>query len=195
MRILIFVITLLLLSTSALAVHEIPLDVSALDISTERGSHNSVIATAQDSQGYIWMASIRGIYVYDGRVARRVLEDVLRETKIRDLRIDGDDVLWVGTNSGVLAYSLENGTPRWYRTNDTPAGLSTRSVNIIYADQKGALWAGTVNGGLHRYEPSFDRFDMVDITPPHPDTQWSVFDIAESPKRDMWLPRGRECSA
>jgi len=187
MRTLIFILTLLLIPQPALAISDIPLDVSVLDISSERGSHNSVIATAQDSQGFIWMASIRGIYVYDGRVARRVLEDVLRETKIRDLRIDDNDILWVGTNSGVLAYSLKNGTPRWYRTNDTPAGLSTKSVNIFYSDQKGSLWAGTVNGGLHRYEPSFDRFDMVDITPPHPDAQWSVFDIAESPKRDMWL--------
>lgn len=187
MRILILVITLLLIPPCALAVQEIPLDVGMLDISTERGSHNSVIATAQDSQGYIWMASIRGIYVYDGRVARRVLEDVLRETKIRDMRIDENDVLWVATNSGILAYSLQSGTPRWYTTNDTPAGQSTRSVNVLYPDQKGALWAGTINGGLHRYEPSFDRFDMVDILPPNPEMPWPVFDISESPKRDTWL--------
>jgi diguanylate cyclase (GGDEF)-like protein len=187
MRILIFVLALLLTPIRSLAAQEIALDVNVLDISTERGSHNSVIATAQDSQGYIWLASIRGIYVYDGREVRRVLEDVLQDTKIRDMHMDKDDTLWVGTNSGVLAYSLHSGTPRWYETNDTPAGRSTKSVNVLYADQKGSLWAGTVNGGLHRYEPSFDRFDMVDIVPPNPDAQWSVFDITESPKRDMWL--------
>ena len=187
MRILIFILTLLLTPSQSLAAQDIPLDVNVLDISSERGSHNSVIATAQDSQGYIWLASIRGIYVYDGRAVRRVLEDVLRETKIRDMRMGKDDTLWVGTNSGVLAYSLGSGTPRWYKTNDTPAGRSTRSVNVLFPDQRGTLWAGTVNGGLHRYEPSFDRFDMVDIVPPDPDEQWSVFDISESPKRDMWL--------
>ena len=195
MRILILVITLLLIPPCALAVQEIPLDVGMLDISTERGSHNSVIATAQDSQGYIWMASIRGIYVYDGRVARRVLEDVLRETKIRDMRIDENDVLWVATNSGILAYSLHNGTPRWYTTNDTPAGLSTRSVNVLYQDQKGSLWAGTINGGLHRYEPSFDRFDMVDILPPNPEMPWPVFDISESLKGIRGWPPSRGYSA
>jgi len=187
MRILIFVLALLITPCRSLAAQEIPLDVNALDISTERGSHNSVIATAQDSQGYIWLASIRGIYVYDGRTVRRVLEDVLRETKIRDMRMGKDDTLWVGTISGVLAYPLRSGTPRWYKTNDTSAGRSTRSVNVLYPDQRGTLWAGTVNGGLHRYEPSFDRFDMVDIVPPNPDGQWSVFDISESPKRDMCL--------
>ena len=125
--------------------------------------------------------------MYDGRAVRRVLEDVLHDTKIRDMRVDKDDTLWVATNSGVLAYPLSSCEPRWYGTSDTPAGKSTRSVNVLYSDQKGSLWAGTVNGGLHRYEPSFDRFDMLDIVPPNPDTQWSVFDITESPKRDMWL--------
>jgi diguanylate cyclase (GGDEF)-like protein len=191
MRTLIVVITLLLLPHNALAIQDIPLDVSMLDISVERNSQNSVIATAQDSHGYIWLASIRGLHVYDGRMVRRVLEDVLHGTKIRDMRIDENDVLWLGTNSGVLAYSLRTSTPRWHRTGETLAGRSTRTVNVLHSDQKGSLWAGTVNGGLHRYEPAFDRFEMVDIIPPNPDKPLSVFDIRVDDQRDMWLATGQ----
>jgi diguanylate cyclase (GGDEF)-like protein len=191
MRILIFILTLLLIPQSALAIPDIPLDVSKLDISFERRSHNSVIASAQDSQGYIWLASIRGLHVYDGRTVRPVLDEVLQGNNIRDIRIDANDVLWVGTNSGVLAYHLATKTPRWYQMAKTPSGLPATSAHIIYQDQKGSLWAGTGNGGLHRYEPSFDKFERIEITPPDPDTSWTVFDIAENAQRDMWLGTGQ----
>lgn len=190
MRTLIFILSLLLIPQPARAIPDIPLDVSKLDISFERGSHNSVIASAQDSQGYIWLASIRGLHVYDGRTFRPVLEEVLKGNNIRDIRIDANDVLWVGTNSGVLAYPLATKTPRWYPMAETPAAIA-QSAHIIYQDKKGSLWAGTGKGGLHRYEPSFDRFERIDIIPPDPDTPWTVFDIAENAQRDMWLGTGQ----
>ncbi|MBU4525998.1 MAG: diguanylate cyclase [Desulfomicrobium sp.] len=191
MRTLIFILSLLLIPPSALAIQDIPLDVSQLDISFERNSHNSVIATAQDSRGFIWLASVRGLHVYDGKTLRPVLGDVLQGTNVGDMLIDGNDVLWVGTNSGILAYSLKTMTPRWYKTTETSAGRSTKFVKVLRVDQKGSLWAGTSHGGLHRYEPSFDRFEMIDISPPDPDGTWTVFDIAESPQRDIWLATGQ----
>lgn len=188
---LIFLLTLLLVPFSALAIQVIHLDVTQVDVSSERNSHNSVIATAQDSQGFIWLASIRGLHVYDGRVLRPVLGDVLKGTNIGDMLIDGNDVLWLGTNSGILAYSLKTMTHRWYATQDIAADRSTKFVKVLHLDGRGALWAGTNNGGLHRYEPSFDRFEMIDISPPDPNAPWTVFDIAESPQRDVWLATGQ----
>jgi diguanylate cyclase (GGDEF)-like protein len=191
MRTLIFALTLLLFPISAPAIQDIPLDVSQVDVSGERNSHNSVIATAQDSRGFIWLASIRGLYVYDGQSLRPVLGDVLQGTNIGAMLIDANDTLWVGTNSGILAYSLNTMTPRWYTTTETSQGRSTKFVKVLRLDQRGSLWAGTSNGGLHRYEPSFDRFEMIDISPPDPDSPWTVFDIAESPQRDIWLATGQ----
>jgi len=191
MLILIFIISLLLIPHHGLAIEDIRLDVGQVDISSERNSHNSVIATAQDSKGFIWLASIRGINVYDRKAMRPVLEDVLQGTNIGDMLIDGNDVLWVGTNSGILAYSLKTMTPRWYTTSGTFAGRSTKFVKILFMDHRGTLWAGTSHGGLHRYEPSFDRFEMIDISPPKPEEPWTVFDIAESPQRDIWLATGQ----
>lgn len=191
MRTLIFVLSLLLFPLSGLAIQDIRLDVSQVDVSAERNSHNSVIATAQDSRGFIWLASVRGLYVYDGKTLRPVLGDVLQGTNVNDMLIDGRDVLWVGTNSGILAYPLETMVPRWYSTRETPAGRPTKFVKVLHLDQKGGLWAGTSNGGVHRYEPSFDRFEMIDISPPDPQGLWTVFDIAESPQRDMWLATGQ----
>jgi len=191
MRTLIFILSLILIPLSALAIQDIRLDVSQVDVSFERNSRNSVIATAQDSRGFIWLASLRGLHVYDGKTLRPVLGDVLQGTNIGDMLIDGNDVLWVGTNSGILAYSLQTLTPRWYTTKETPAGRVTKFVKILRLDQKGSLWAGTNNGGLHRYEPSFDRFEMIDISPPQPENPWTVFDITESPQRDIWLATGQ----
>lgn len=104
MLILIFIISLLLIPHHGLAIEDIRLDVGQVDISSERNSHNSVIATAQDSKGFIWLASIRGMHVYDGK-AMRPVRGRASGTNIGDMLIDGNDVIWVGTNSGILAYS------------------------------------------------------------------------------------------
>ncbi len=187
MYILILSLLLLALPQQALAIQDIPIDVRQIDISTERYSRNSVIDTAQDATGYLWFASIRGLHVYDGNVVRPVLKDVLQGTKIRGIHIDGNDVLWVATNSGILAYSLKNRTSRWHRANDSSEGLASDTVHVIHEDQKGTLWAGTTENGLHRYEPSFDTFKRVDVVPSVSNKKRTILDIREDAHRDMWL--------
>jgi len=187
MYVLILSLLLLALPQQVLAIQDIPIDVRQIDISTERHSYNSVIDTAQDADGHLWFASVRGLHVYDGNVVRPVLADILQGTKIRDIHIDGNDVLWVATNSGILAYSLKNQTPRWHRTNGSTKGLASNTVHVLHEDQRGTLWAGTTENGLHRYEPSFDTFKRVDVVPSVSEKKSNILDIRADVHRDMWL--------
>lgn len=199
MRILVFALLLLIGPGQAAAFEDIPLDVRQVDVSPKRASHNGVFASAQDSDGYIWLASLRGMNVYDGNVVRPVLEDILRGTRIHDIHIDSDDVLWVATNSGVLAYELKTQNYRWHHAGDD-GGLLSNTVHCIYEDKRGTLWVGTANGdsrtggwenesriGLHRYEPSFGRFERVDVLDQASLAKNSIFDIAEDANRNMWV--------
>jgi ligand-binding sensor domain-containing protein len=185
---------------AAAATEDIPFLVRHTDVSTKRGSHNSVFSAARDADGFIWLATLRGVYVYDGYLVRPVLEDVLQGTAINDMRIDSGDVLWLATNSGVLAYPLKTGKPRWHRRGEDNGGLISDTVTTLYEDKRGTVWAGTASGerpndgregapfaGLHRYEPSFDRFELVHAIRQNPEGKISVRDIAEDANRNLWI--------
>jgi ligand-binding sensor domain-containing protein len=174
MRTLILALILLISPFPAGAFDDIPLGVDQIDVSAKRASHNTVIDAAQDSDGYIWLASLPGLYVYDGNLVRPVLGDILGDTRIRELHIDSGDTLWLGTNSGVLSYSLKTRTARWHRETNSTDGLASDTVHAVYEDSRGTLWVGTAirknedpaqtkeaASTLHRYEPSFDRFERT----------------------------------
>jgi diguanylate cyclase (GGDEF)-like protein len=185
---------------AAAAIEDIPFLVRHTDVSPKRGSHNSVFAAARDADGFIWLATLKGVYVYDGHLVRPVLEDVLQGTAVNDMHIDSGDVLWLATNSGVLAYPLKTGKFRWHRSVRGDNGLISNTVTTLFEDRRGTLWAGTASrrhaedggdgdafAGLHRYEPSFDRFEQVDAVRQSPIGKISVRDICEDANRNLWI--------
>jgi diguanylate cyclase (GGDEF)-like protein len=182
---------LLTLSVSAAAIEEIPLDVSRIDVSSERWSHNSVIAAARDFDGYIWLASLRGVNVYDGHSVRPVLEDVLQDNNLNDIHIDSRDTLWVAANAGIVSYSLKTGKHRWYRSDSQ--GLAMESNRLVFEDTRGTLYVGSLkrlpaaSAGLLRYEPSFDEFERVKIFDQSDPKEYAVYDICEDANRNLWL--------
>jgi|GEM_PF-2008189 len=200
MRTLIFALILIITPFAASAFEDIPLGVDQIDVSEKRASHNTVIGAAQDSDGYIWLASLPGLYVYDGNLVRPVLEDVLANARIRDLHIDSGDTLWVGTNFGVLSYSLKTRTARWHRDTNSTDGLASDTAHTIYEDSRGTLWVGTAirknedlaqtkeaTSTLHRYEPSFDRFERTGNLALGPNGSAAILHIREDAHRNMWL--------
>lgn len=199
MRILILALLLLVSPVSAGAFEDIPLGVDRIDVSAKRGSHNTVVAAAQDSDGYIWLASLPGLYVYDGNLVRPVLEDLLKGTRIRDMHMDSGDTLWLATNAGVLSYSLKSHAARWHRDTNSTEGLASDTVHSLFEDSRGTLWLGTASRkhedreqiapdgtGLHRYEASFGRFERVRGLGLEPDDA-AVIDIREDRQRNLWL--------
>ena len=191
MRPIFLVFLLLVLPFSAAAIEDIPLDVSRIDISSERGSHNSVIASARDSEGYLWFASLRGVSVYDGHMVRPVLEDVLQGNNLNDIHIDSHDTLWVAANTGIVAYSLKTGEHTWYRFDSE--GMPLESNRVVFEDKRGTIFVGSfkkrsaTSAGLLRYEPSFDRFEKVNVFDPSSQKDYGVHDICEDSDRNLWL--------
>jgi len=67
----------------------------------------TVYEMAQDSLGYIWLATENGICRYDGQVVKTFKDSILKDNEILDLQIDQWNRIWFKNLSGQIAY-IEN---------------------------------------------------------------------------------------
>jgi len=113
---------------------------------TEQGLPvNSVSATVQDREGYLWVATDGGLARFDG-VRFRVFggEDFpsLQSSRFQSLYASRSGELWIGTRNGGLI-RLNGGTVTTYLDRD---GLPSRNVRSIREDAEGKLWINTISG-------------------------------------------------
>ncbi|MFO1476400.1 MAG: two-component regulator propeller domain-containing protein [Verrucomicrobiota bacterium] len=104
-----------------------------------------ISAILEDASGRVWLGTVqRGLYCWqDGKLTQfpdRALDDRI----IRSLAVDLEGRLWVGTETGLICYDRNLN-----RTNAVP--FPWYETQALHVDKKGAVWAGTSGGGLHRY--------------------------------------------
>ncbi|WP_345006610.1 hybrid sensor histidine kinase/response regulator [Snuella lapsa] len=113
-------------------------------------SQNSVISIAQDSIGYLWLATQDGLNKYDGRSFthyNKQFEDITRTTfsKLGKIYIDKQNRLWIITHSGKLEiYQPENDS---FKHIKLPYNTSS-----IYQDKNLNLYIGTYDKGLFKID-------------------------------------------
>src|SRR6185295_1042729 len=130
--------------------HDVPYYITTV-WHTEQGlPQNSVNATLQDHQGYLWFGTFGGLARFDGE--RFTTFDSVNTPGFGDGRMilalyesrSGD--LWIGTvHGGVIR--LNGGTATTYTERD---GLPSRFVNSIHGDAQGNIWINT-SGGVARF--------------------------------------------
>jgi ligand-binding sensor domain-containing protein len=109
-------------------------------------------AFAQTTDGFLWMATVDGLYRFDGiRFESYSLPPELTSHlgDVRTLMATPDGGLWIGLNYGGTAF-LKDGHITSY---DQSKGLPAGTVFRFAVDQQGTLWAGTITG-LARFEGS-----------------------------------------
>ncbi|MBS0213888.1 MAG: response regulator [Proteobacteria bacterium] len=118
---------------------------------------SSVNAIAQDSQGYLWLATDDGLARFDGvgfRVWRHDPADPgsLPGNLVQALHVDAQGRVWVAMEGHGLAMLLPDGVHfRRYGHDNTPA-LGEDDVFAIDSTPDGALWIGSFGGGLYRMD-------------------------------------------
>ncbi len=105
-------------------------------------SEPNVRSMARDARGAIWMVGLRaGLKVLEnGRLRQAVPASAIPDSTFYTLRLDGDDIVWLGSSSGMYAYS---------RSTDKlwPAPIAGGDfVFHIETDQDGYLWLATRAG-------------------------------------------------
>lgn len=110
---------------------------------------NSIQAILQTRDGFLWLATPRGLVRFDGlhfEVFNRLNMPGMTSDDCRALAQTTDDSLWVATRAGLLRF--QDGQCQRLGAKD---GLSAEEVHLLHASDSGALWIGTPRG-LHRWQ-------------------------------------------
>ncbi|HKL87029.1 MAG TPA: two-component regulator propeller domain-containing protein, partial [Treponemataceae bacterium] len=105
---------------------------------------DTILDVAQDSFGYIWLASYDGLVRFDGETFTVMTPDEGGFTgkSARVIKVAPDGTLWVGTNTAGL-YAQKEGHFLHYGIEE---GLPDLSVRSIAFGNDGSVWVGTTNG-------------------------------------------------
>jgi signal transduction histidine kinase/ligand-binding sensor domain-containing protein len=134
-----------------------------LSDSTSGGSFGPLYV---DPHGRVWFAGLgRGLYWMEHGIAHEVLNEGLPNDEVYSIDGEGDHI-WVGRRSGGLTrLSSGNGTLE-SKTWTTVDGLSQNSVYAVRVTSSGAVWAGTLTGGVNRFaDGQFWHIDEKDGLP------------------------------
>lgn len=121
------------------------------------GNHRQLWDVMQDRSGRLWIATMDGVFSYDGRtfspfelpVVGTAQSSEFTPKMVYCVFEDRDGVLWFGTDgAGVVSY---DGTSKVVYTMQEH-GLCSDRVCVIAQDKRGDLWFGTSDGGVSRYD-------------------------------------------
>jgi ligand-binding sensor domain-containing protein/signal transduction histidine kinase len=139
-----------------------------------------------DADGRIWFARPEGglYWLKDGKF-REVPSGALKKEVIYSIA-GGKNGIWIGRqNGGLTHYEAGAASAKTYTEVD---GLAQNSVYAVYTDQHGAVWAGTLSGGVSQFrEGKFSTYTTSDGLLSN-----TVTSILESANGTMWFgtPKG-----
>ena len=119
----------------------------------------NVTSIAQTPDGYLWLATPRGLVRFDGvRFVLMDLDSRLRRGLWR-VYVSRDGALWMCIDRGGLG-RLKDGKLTLYTTEN---GLPSNRVRTVYEDRQGSFWIGTFDQGLVKLKDGvFSHFTVRD---------------------------------
>jgi len=156
----------------------------------------TVMATLQDSQGFVWLGTEDGLVRFDGRrlhryAARHGTVDALPGNFIWAIVEDARQDLWIAVKDGGLA--------RWHRRSDSftayrhdpnkTDSLASDAVRNVLVDRRGRIWAGTSDAGVDILDAVSGRIQHLrhhdgDIASLSSDR---IFTLTQSRSGDVWI--------
>lgn len=115
-------------------------------------SRNLVEHIFQDSRGFMWISTSKGLDRYDGyefmHFNSRVGGTPFKSDYVQCVQEDSDGNLWIGTENGLYHLNYKTGeiSPA-NKVIESKINLETSNINFINKDEQGNLWAG-YNSGL-----------------------------------------------
>ena len=130
---------------------------------TEGLSHADVTSIAQDSLGYVWLATENGLNRYDGTeitVFKRVFDDTtsLPDNYVTQLFIDRQHRMWVVTSSGICRYHPEHNRFESYRL-DTVMNTPNYTPLDIVEDATGQLFVLSNYNTVLKFSETHNSFE------------------------------------
>ena len=123
-----------------------------------------VTGITQDVTGYMWFATKKGLYRYDGYVMTSYKNNPLNPNSLvnnylESICADSSGLIWIGTfGAGLERFDPLTGIfTHFHHELKDPASLSNDIVTQVLQDHQGILWVGT-HGGLDRFDSRTGKF-------------------------------------
>src|SRR5688572_15824874 len=129
-------------------------------------SESTVLAIAQDAQGFMWFGTREGLNRFDARNITIFRNQPERASSLSDnfvycLLSDRRGRLWIGTRNGLNLFDPRTETFTRFFSDRGNQTLSDNTVTSLLEDREGRIWIGT-RGGLNLLVEedslSFSRF-------------------------------------
>ncbi|MBK8522054.1 MAG: hypothetical protein IPL54_14695 [Chitinophagaceae bacterium] len=161
-------------------------------ISRKQGLPDNLINTVyQDSRGFLWLATNRGLSRYDGRSFKNYT--TLGAKGITDLIVhniteDKKGNIWFGTESGLNKLNPFTEIITQYPEGSGPGKIPYRWCNYLYMDKDKGLWL-TTEKGLALYNERSDSFENFPVIVFGKDDRINKFinKIVEDSTGKLWL--------
>lgn len=129
-------------------------------------SDNEIWCILADADHNIWAGHERGFSIASNSSTTRTIKlSALAHTgegnEIHAIHRDNGGNLWFGGTNGAIKLSEET-LPNWYRHSYSPNSLSHNRIRAIDEDKDHNIWLST-DGGLNKYNPSSNGFDVFHI--------------------------------
>ncbi len=113
-------------------------------------SHNGIRAIITDRQGYVWIATYKGLTRFDG--SRFKVYDRsdfgVDSDYISSIAQDPNGNIWIGTDNGIIIYDKSGDRFTTLAEWSGTLGVNDRIFSIIY-DGEGGMLVGTKESGLY----------------------------------------------
>jgi ligand-binding sensor domain-containing protein len=126
---------------------------------TENGlPHNHVRSIAQDSTGFLWIATWDGLSRYDGYELKNYYHNPTDSTSLAyficdNVLVDYENNVWISGSGGISKYK---------RKSDNFLQFEYKYVGGIALDNEGKLWCNTYKG-LQRWDYKLNEFKTVKV--------------------------------
>ena len=125
------------------------------NLGTEQGlSNGAVDAILQDSKGFMWFGTKRGLNRWDGRSFSVFSYQPFDSTSIPSSRISAlvetaDNMLWVGTyDSGLARFNPQ--MESFHNYHSDAGSIPDENITALFVDSRDILWVGT-DEGLNKF--------------------------------------------
>ncbi|MCU7548751.1 histidine kinase [Chitinophagaceae bacterium LB-8] len=123
-----------------------------------------VTGIVQDKEGYMWFASKKGLFRYDGYEMTTYTNNPFNKNSLASdaleaICVDSSGILWIAIfGKGLDRFDPVTGIFKHYHHDPKdPGSISGEWVNALYVDHEGTLWVGT-GDGLDRLDPKTGKF-------------------------------------
>lgn len=152
------ILSLFLLAVIGLSLRAaaLPYQFIRLDTGNSGLSYDGISRIFQDSRGFIWIGTFKGLNRYDGTRFRVSYKDALGLDSdfIHTIVEDNDGNLWIGTDNGLTRYLYAEDRFEAFTLKADSGSCIRNKVTFIYIDRQGRIWIVANYQGCFCYDPS-----------------------------------------